>query len=117
MYFKPKLKTKIKKGNKVFYQYRVSSFTFTSLNWLHTMFYVDNKKIIPRNLGMYLTPLALATWFIDDGSKLGKGAKISTNCFSLDDLNFLCLLLKDKYNLDVSLHSAGVKGNTLHKKY
>ena len=113
---KPKLKTRIKKGNKVFYQYRVSSFTFTSLNWLHSMFYINNKKIIPINLGMYLTPLALAIWFMDDGSKLSKGAKISTNCFSIDELKFLCLLLKDKYNLDVSIHSAGVKGKTLYIK-
>lgn len=113
---KPKLKIRIKKDNKVFYQYRVSSFTFTNLNWLHTMFYLNNKKIIPNNLGMYLTPLALAIWFMDDGSKLSKGAKIATNCFSLEDLKFLCLLLKDKYNLDVSIHSAGNKGNTLYIK-
>jgi hypothetical protein len=54
---------------------------------------------------------------MDDGSKLGKGAKIATNCFSLDDLKFLCLLLKNKYNLDISIHSAGGnKGNTLYIK-
>jgi hypothetical protein len=53
---------------------------------------------------------------MDDGSKLGKGAKIATNCFSLDDLKFLCLLLKDKYNLNVNIHSDGVRGKTLYIK-
>ena len=111
---KPKLKTRIKKDNKVFLQYRVSSFTFTSLNWLHTTFYLNNKKTIPSNLGIYLTPLALAIWFMNDGSKLGKGARIATNCFSLEDLKFLCIILKDKYNLDFSIHSARNKGNILY---
>jgi len=54
---------------------------------------------------------------MDDGSKLGKGAKIATKGFSLDDLKFLCQLLKVKYNLDVSIHSpGGNKGNTLYIK-
>lgn len=114
---KPKLTTRIKKGNKIFYQYRVSSFTFTSFNWLHSMFYVNGKKIIPRNLEMYLTPLALAIWFRHDGSKLGKGAKIATNCFCVKDLEFLCLLLKNKYNLEFSIHSGGKdKGYSLDIK-
>jgi hypothetical protein len=43
------------------------------------MFYKDNIKIIPRNLGDYLTPLALAIWFLNNGSKLGQGAQIALN--------------------------------------
>lgn len=57
---KPRLLTKIAKYNKVFYKYRLNTYTFTSFNWLHEMFYKDNQKIIPRNLADYLTPLALA---------------------------------------------------------
>ncbi len=57
---KPRLLTKIAKDNKVFYKFRINTYTFTSLNWLHEMFYKDNQKIIPRNLADYLTPLALA---------------------------------------------------------
>jgi hypothetical protein len=56
------------------------------------MLITKKKEIIPNNLDMYLTPLALAIWFMDDGSKSGKGAKIATNCFLLDDFKFLCLL-------------------------
>ena len=68
----PKLNKRIKKEG-TFFSYRVSSYTFSSLNWLHSMFYsfdkLENKyiKIIPLNIEEYLTPLALAIWFMDDG--------------------------------------------------
>ena len=100
---KPKLQIRIKQKGKVFYQYRVSSYTFSSLNWIHEMFYklVDNKyvKFVPLNIEEYLTPLALAIWFMDDGSSLGKGVRIATNCFTLEEVNFLCKVLKSKYNI------------------
>jgi len=52
---------------------------------------------------------------MDVGSKLGKGAKIATNCFTKDELNFLCELLESKYDLDVNVHIAGKnKGYNLH---
>ena len=118
---KPKLITRIKKHNKVFYQYRVSSYTFTSLNWLHEMFYTEinshTVKIIPQNLTEYLTPLALAIWFMDDGSKINKTVRIATNCFQSSDLKFLCKLLKDKYDLNASIQKSGKdKGNILYIK-
>lgn len=114
---KPRLYTKITKNNKVLYKYRIATYTFSSLNWLHEMFYKDNKKIIPKSIGEYLTPLALAIWFMDDGSKLGKGAKIATNCFSHKELEYLCLILKKKYNLDTSFHTGGKdKGETIYLK-
>lgn len=104
---KPRLTTTIKNNNKVLYRYRVSSYTFTSLNWLHGMFYKDNIKIIPYNISDYLTPLVLAIWFMDDGYRQGKVAKIAINCFTKKELNHLCLILKTKFDLDTSIHNAG----------
>ena len=118
---KPKLITRIKKDNKIFFQYRVTSYTFTSLNWLHDMFYnITNDKyvkIIPQQLEKYLTPLALAIWFMDDGSKIGKTVTIATNCFQVSDLEFLCKLLKNKYKLEASIQKSGLnKGHILYIK-
>ena len=100
---KPKLKIRIKQEGKVYYQYRINSYTFSSFNWIHEMFYklVDGKyiKFVPLNIEEYLTPLALAIWFMDDGSSKGKGASIATNCFILEEVNFLCKVLKSKYNI------------------
>ena len=100
---KPKLQIKIKQKGRVFYQYQVNSYTFSSFNWIHEMFYkfTENKyiKILPLNIKEYLTPLALAILFINNGSCLGKGARIAFNCFTFEEVNFLCKILKIKYNI------------------
>jgi hypothetical protein len=52
-----------------------------------------------------------------DGYKLGKVGKIIINSFTLKELDFLCKLLKDKYDLEVSVHSeVRGKGHTLYIK-
>ena len=116
---KPKLKERIRKNGTVYYHYSINSFTFSSLNWMHDMFYrkIENKyiKIIPDNIEQFLTPISLAIWYMDDGSKLGKGAKIATNCFTKIELLNLCQILKNKFNITVTVHSGGInKGYTLY---
>jgi len=108
---KPKLQIRIRQKGKVFYHYRINSYTFSSFNWIHGMFYkiIDNKyiKIVPLNIGEYLTPLALAIWFMDDGSSLGKGARIATNCFTLEEVNSLCNVLKSRYKINATPNKCG----------
>ena len=122
---RPKLFIRIKTDNKVYFHYRINSYTFSSFNWLHEMFYSLNTKtnkfvkIIPLNIESYLTPLALAIWFMDDGSKLGSGVRIATNNFTLEEVQFLCNVLYKKYNITATTHVGGKdKGYVLyiHKK-
>jgi len=103
---KPKLFKRIKKNNTLYYGVKFNTYTFSSFNWLHELFYpVCNIKVLPiLLLTNYLNPMALAIWFMDDGSQLGSGFKIATNCFSLCELEELCLLLLKKFNLNCSLH-------------
>jgi hypothetical protein len=126
---KPKLHKRIKKDG-IFYHYRVNSYTFSSLNWIHDMFYtgaaslsqrqsinyIQKKiKIIPLNIEEYLTPLALAIWFMDDGSKIGNSARIATNCFLHNEIIFLSEVLYKKYNLKTSVLSSGInKGHIIY---
>jgi hypothetical protein len=116
---KPKLKKRITQKNKVYYQYRFNSYTFSSFNWIHEMFYklIDNKyiKIVPLNIEEYLTPLALAIWFMDDNFSLNTGAKIVTNCFTFEEVNFLCKVLHNKYNIIATPKKGGK--NKSHKIY
>jgi LAGLIDADG DNA endonuclease family/NADH-Ubiquinone oxidoreductase (complex I), chain 5 N-terminus len=112
---KPKLFKRIKKKNTVYFGVKFNTYTFSSFNWIHNLFYKINKngryiKIVPISF-LYdnLSPLALAVWFMDDGSKLGSGFKIATNCFELSELKELCKLLFEKYNLDCTIHSNKVK--------
>lgn len=102
----PKLFKQIKKNNFVYHGYKFSTYSFSSFYWLYEAFYNKNKvKHLPIELfSELLTPLALAIWFIDDGSVLGKGFKIATSCFEKEELDELCLFLYKKYKLDCSLH-------------
>jgi hypothetical protein len=102
---KPKLSKLIGVGNKVLFVYSFKSYSFSSFNWLFDMFYRDNIKIIPRNLDKYLTPLALATLFLSSNGlgkkvKLGKKAKLAATTLVKEDLKYLSVILKNKYNIE-----------------
>jgi len=56
------------------------------------MFYRKGKKIINSKLENYLTPLAI--WIKDDGGLINPSLRISTYKFSIDETEFLILLLK-----------------------
>lgn len=107
---KPEILTRIGKGGKIRRYYKFHTWTFNSFNRIRESWY-DNKNIkrVPQDIALYLTPRALAYWIMDDGSKLSNGVKLSTNSFTLKDLDLLCQVLKDKYNLVCSIQSAGVE--------
>ena len=65
------------------------------------------RKFVPYNISEYLTPLALAIWIMDDGCKVGKGLKFSTNSFSYNECLILVKALNDNFNLKASVQSAG----------
>jgi ubiquinol-cytochrome c reductase cytochrome b subunit len=46
---------------------------------------------------------------MDDGAKLGKSLKFSTNSFTYDECNRLVAVLYKNFNLKASVQSAGVK--------
>lgn len=116
---KPKLSKLIGKGNKVFFIYSFKSYSFSSFIWLFDMFYKDNIKIIPRNLDKYLTPLALATLFLSFNGlgkkvKLGKKTKLATTLVKKEDLKYLSVILKNKYNIETIIkfdNNSGLNGD------
>lgn len=57
---------------------------------------------------LFLTPLALAIWIMDDGSKAFSGMKLCTNNFSYEEVLILIKVLNIKYNLNATINSAGV---------
>lgn len=72
-------------------------------------FYPHGNKIVPRTLfqSIYMTEKALAYWFMDDGSYEKKGRKaliLHTEGFSIDEVEFLCKGLRDKWNIHCSRH-------------
>lgn len=96
--------------NEIKYYCRFRTFTFSSFNWIYDAFYPNKtRKVIPDFIEIYLTPLALAVWMMDDGSSFkNKGFKFSTNSFTLKEVQNLALILKTKYNLDTTIHKSGL---------
>ena len=100
----PKIQTRIGNKGKIRYVLRLKTWTLSSLNYLHTKFYSNNIKIIPKDLS--ISPLMLAIWIKDDGSRSGKALKLSTNCFTYEECDRLKMKLNNM-NLKISIHKTG----------
>lgn len=88
---------------------RFTTWTYTSFNWIQELWYIDGIKRVPQCIGQYLTPLALAVWIMDDGTKVSKGLKLCTNSFNYNECLLLVNVLNDNFNIKSSIQSAGVK--------
>jgi len=103
-------------NNNVFkdrFNYRLSLFTFTSFGWIYDSFYVNIEGIkvkrVPDWIGNFITPIGLAHWIMQDGSKQkGYGIFIATNSFTYEECLFLSKILSEKYKLKTSVVKAGV---------
>lgn len=104
---KPVVKTRLGQKGVVRKYVRFSTWTYTSFNFIHDLWYQGGLKIVPQCISDYLSPLALAIWIMDDGSKVSKGLKLCTNSFSYSDCLFLVNVLNQKYGFKSSVHSAG----------
>lgn len=96
----PKLTKRLGNKGKIRYIIRFKTYTYSSFNWIYDIWY--NNKILPN---LYLTPLALAIWIMNNGSKTLSGMKLSTNNFTLDEVTSLSLLLNNKYKLNTTIQS------------
>lgn len=98
--------------NKTYYGYEFDLFTFSSLNWLYDLFYVNKVKRISPELVNYLTPLALAIWIMDDGGWVAtsKSLRIATNNYTFEEVKLLVNILETKFNLSCTIQKLSKKG-------
>lgn len=73
------------------------------------MWYINGKKCVPYNIDQFLTPLALSIWIMDDGTKVEKGLKFSTNGFTYQECVILTNALYKNFFFKASVQSAGTK--------
>lgn len=64
---KPKFLKRIHPNGRVYEYYRHQSNSTPFLGKLKKVFYGKRGKEIPENIGDFLSPLALAVWYMDDG--------------------------------------------------
>ena len=85
---------------------RIKSHFHRNFRKVYDWFYDENgKKHLPDNFEDKINPLALATWYMDDGSLHGAKPTIAS-CFKNEDIERICDVLSRKFGID----SVPVKG-------
>jgi len=86
-----------------FERFGFTTLSLTDFLSFRELFYQTKTKIVPQNISKILTRLGLAVWFMDDGSYKSKecrGKLICTHNFTIEEVTFLCQVLKEKFGLE-----------------
>lgn len=82
---------------KTYQTWRGNSKSHKLFNEIYNLLYPNNIKAITQEyLDKINNPIALAFWFMDDGSHEGV---IATNCFTIDEVNLLIKWMQSKWNI------------------
>ena len=93
------------RNNKIYSSIQFKTLALPSLNYYKDLFYKDGKKIIPANIGDFLTARALAYWIQDDGTADTRGGiTLCTDSFRELEVWILIATLKQNFNLDCNKH-------------
>jgi hypothetical protein len=105
------------------------SYWFRSYRHICLKFYADQfyeidalgnrRKKVPKLIHRWLTPLALAIWFQDDGSKKPNGYELHTEGFYRYEIQVLQRALTSNYKIQVNIQKEIKKatGKTYYKLY
>ena len=90
-----------KRYGKTYYSYRFWTRQF--FRSFRDEFYVDKKKIFPPSI-VEISPITMATWYMDDGS-LADGNRIilSTDSFDEESRRRLCNVLQRSFGVQTSI--------------
>lgn len=85
--------------NKLLYQSRALQDLLT----IYKIVYLNGRKLVQRRWLNHLSPLALAVWWLDDGSIIGSGRKgvLCTDGFSFEEVEILARYLDVVWGLNV----------------
>lgn len=87
--------------NNTYSTIRGNSKSHKVFNDIYNKLYINGVKTITQEyLDMIDHPIALAYWFMDDGSHSGT---IATNSFSLNEVNLLSNWLKNKFDINTTI--------------
>lgn len=93
-------------GEKKFKKYWFNTISHSSFRFYAQQFYRQGKKVIPKLIHHWLTPLSLSVWFMDDGSIKSKSHKariINTQAFTKKEVLSLIKALENKFGLKANL--------------
>lgn len=81
-------------------------------------FYKNKKKILPKLTHKWLSPLAIAVWFMDDGSTKSNRHRaliLNTQSFSKSELMRLIKIFKERYGVDMKLRKQSRKSIEIYQ--
>ena len=92
---------KARRGNGDRIAYRFVTRSLPELTPYHRLFYGPDGKRVPD---LQLTPLAMAVWFMDDGSRSRSAVYLNTQQFSEEDQRRLLDALREQWCIDGALN-------------
>jgi len=101
----PKIRERFYQG-KIYKKYWFNTISSGSFRFYYHQFYDNNKKVVPKLIHKWLTPLCLAVWFMDDGSIKSKECRakiLNTQSFSLEDLKLLQKAMENNFQIKTIL--------------
>ena len=90
-----------RRGNGCRLAYRFTTLSLAELAPIYDAFYRGRKKVVPA---LDLDQIALAVWFMDDGSRSRSSVYFNTQQFSNDDQHRLMRMLKDQWGINCTLN-------------
>ena len=102
---KPQIKKQTFNG-KAYEKYWFDTLSHGSFRFYAHQFYSQGKKVIPKLIHRWLTPLSLAIWFMDNGSIKSKNHRariLNTQCFTVKEIRRLIQILQTKFDLNCKL--------------
>ncbi len=77
---------------------------------LHSLWYLNKRKIVPINIKELLTPIGLAHWIMGDGSLQNLGLHLSVYAFTCSEVELLIDAFETKFLLKCSVHKHSTIG-------
>jgi len=99
------------KTQNTYSRFQFNTLSFDTFEFLGNMFYKKKNniwvKVIPFNIKKFLTPTALAYWYMDDGALKWKGhsnsVRLCTDSFLEHEVKILKLALEENFDLKCSI--------------
>ena len=101
----PQKKEQIVNGVK-YDKYWFSTISHGAFRFYARQFYRGKRKILPKLIGKWLTPLSIAIWFMDDGSiksKYHRALILNTQSFTKLELEMMIEILRRKFDIQTNL--------------
>lgn len=93
---------KVRKSNGSRIAYRFTTKSLPEFTKYYDFFFKEKHKIVP--LTLKLTPLSLAIWYMDDGSRCDKDIYINSQQFSPEEQTILVEKLYEQFSIKSSLN-------------